>query len=369
MKIIHLRASNFYGGPERQLHFHCRLAAESEFEITVGSFSENNQQPEFLGVIDRDNISTHTFFVSSAYDRKSVGLVRKYLLDNDVDIICTHDYRSHLIGWIASWETKARWVAFSRGWTRDNLKVQLFHCLDKAILRFANRIVAVSGSQKKKLRRVFISPDRIAVIHNAIEPEAFDDISAVNLRDKFGIGEDSVIAIAGGRFSSEKGQLDLIKAAKIALTRNDKLVFILFGDGPDLNLIKKEITRQGLSSNIICPGFEKNLIGCLKGADFLINPSHSEGLPNIVLEAMAMKIPCVATDVGGVGEMIDDEKSGLLVPPKSSEKLAEAILKIASKEPSDRKIVDNAYQVIINKFSFDIQYAKLTSLYLEVMNS
>lgn len=367
MKILHIRSSNFYGGPERQLHFHCRFATGSDADITVGSFSENRKVPEFLDVIAKDNLKTHTFVVKSAYDLNAIELVRKYLLANQVDIVCTHDYRSHVIGWRASRNAKAKWIAFSRGWTKDNMKVRLYHGLDKIIIRFADHIVAVSYSQKKKLEALFIASKKITVVHNAIEPKAFDGIPAVNLKERFGLDEDSFIAVAGGRFSSEKGQIDLIRAAKIALSQNDKLIFILFGDGPDLHLIKKQINKEHLSDMIICPGFERNLIGCLKGADLLINPSHSEGLPNIVLEAMAMKIPCVATDVGGVGEIIDSNISGLLVPPKSPEKLAEATISIADITYSTTDLVDNAYQTIINRFSFGSQFEKLRILYTNLM--
>lgn len=363
MKILHIRSSNFYGGPERQLHFHCRLAAGSDFDITIGSFSEHDKRPEFLDVIAKDNLAIHTFPVKSAYDLKAVELVGTYLRANQVDIICTHDYRSHFYGSLARKNTTVRWVAFSRGWTKDNIKIRFYCWFDKFIIRFADHIVAVSRSQKKKLEALFIASKNITVIHNAIEPEAFDNVPPVDLRARFGLDKDALVAIAGGRFSAEKGQTDLVRAAAIARSKNAKLVFILFGDGPDLELIKKQIDHQRLSKIIICPGFEKNFIGCLKGADLLINPSLSEGLPNIVLEAMAMKIPCVATDVGGVGEIIENNINGLLVPPGSPKTLAEAIIKMADRTFSTTDMSDSAYQTIVGRFSFSSQFEKLTTLY------
>ena len=109
------------------------------------------------------------------------------------------------------------------------------------------------------------------------------------------------------------------------------------------------------------------MIGCLKGADFLVNPSLSEGLPNIVLEAMAMKIPCIATDVGGVGELIENNINGILVPSKSPEKLAEAILRITDDDNLSSKLTDNAYKTIIDRFSFDSQFEKLSKIYKNLM--
>ena len=85
MKVLHLRASNFYGGPERQLHFHARLARESGVDITVSSFMENGHSPQFLEVIKKDNIPVHTFEVSSAYDRSAVEKLAGYLKDSGID--------------------------------------------------------------------------------------------------------------------------------------------------------------------------------------------------------------------------------------------------------------------------------------------
>lgn len=363
MNILHIRASNFYGGPERQLHLHCVQAIGSEFRITVGSFSENDRTPEFLTVIARDNVAIHTFAVGSAYDRKAVGLVRDYLGKNNINVLCTHDYRTHLIGWLASRKTPTKWIAFSRGWTSESLKIKAFHTLDKIIVRFADHVVAVSESQKLKLIRLFLSPDRITTVHNAVAPSIFENIPRIDLRKRFNLPDDSIIGISGGRFSAEKGQMDLVKAARIAAGENGRLVIILFGDGPDIDAVRKRIKEYDLSGRVICSGFEKEFIGCLKGADFLINPSHSEGMPNVVLEAMAMKIPCIATSVGGVGELIEDGHSGLLVPPKSPEQLAAAVLKIAGNDHLCSRYAGNAYTTAVNEYSFDSQFENLRQLY------
>ena len=115
LNILHLRASNFYGGPERQLHFHARQAQGSEFAITIGSFTEGGQTPQFLKVVAEDEIETHLFQVKNAYDPKAVAAVRNFLVNNDIRILCTHDYRTHLIGWLAARRIDTGWVAFSRG--------------------------------------------------------------------------------------------------------------------------------------------------------------------------------------------------------------------------------------------------------------
>ena len=117
MKILHLRASNFYGGPERQLHLHAREALGTDCELVIASFNEFGEPPKFLETIAADGIATHSFDVQSAYDPRCVSSVRRYLREHSIDLLCTHEYRSATVGWMAALGTHVRWIAFSRGFT------------------------------------------------------------------------------------------------------------------------------------------------------------------------------------------------------------------------------------------------------------
>jgi glycosyltransferase involved in cell wall biosynthesis len=363
MNILHLRVSNFYGGPERQLHFHARFARTTEYHVTIGSFSEHGERPEFLDTIEADGLAVHLFPVTSAYDRQAVSLLKNYLKANRIDVLCTHEYRTHLIGMLSTRGTNTGWVAFSRGWTMDNLKVRLYHLLDKGIIRFADHIVAVSKAQKKRLERLLITGKQISVAYNSIMPEAFDPVAPVNLRDRYGFPPDSVVCISAGRFSREKGQRFFVAAAGDALKSNAKLRFVLFGDGPDYADLSASIAAAGLTDSIRCPGHEKNLIGCLKGADILVNPSLSEGLPNIVLEGMAVGVPVIATAVGGVPEMLTDRQNGLLVPAADSKALSAALQSLAADRDLQKQVTHAAARTIKETFSFQQQFADIAAVY------
>jgi glycosyltransferase involved in cell wall biosynthesis len=363
MNILHLRASNFYGGPERQIHLHARAALGTDYHVAVASFTESGDMPEYLKVIAGDGIPTHLFQVSSAYDTRVISDIRTYLREHNIHILCTHDYRTTVLGCLAVRRTPTRWLAFSRGFTKDNFKVRLYHAIDKFLIRQAAHIVAVSGAQKEKLRRLFIKGNRITVVPNAIDPDRFAGIPPVNLRERFGFDLQTVVCVAGGRFSSEKGQLYLIEAAALALKRSPALRLVLFGDGPDLETARSRVNALGISNEVHCPGFEKNLLGCLKGADLLVNPSLSEGLPNIVLEGMALNVPVVATSVGGVPEIISDGRTGRLVPPKRADLLAQAIVAAAEDRDESHRMARAAHEFVRAEYSFRGQFEKLTAVY------
>jgi len=367
-KILHLRASNFYGGPERQLHFHALLAKDTKFALTISSFTENNKEPEFLNILAQDGISTHVFKVKNAYDISAIKKVRRYIIENAIDILCTHEYRTHLIGFLATRGTIAKWLAFSLGWTRETFLVRLYNCIDRVILRFADHIIAVSQSQEKLLLRQFISPKKISVIYVAVNSEELAKAEKVDLRKRFNLPDDSFVCMAAGRFSLEKGQAFLVEAAALALERDKRLRFILFGDGLELAKVKAKINELGCDNKIICPGFEKNIAGCLKGADCLINPSLTEGLPNIILEAMALEIPVIATSVGGVPELIENNVNGIMVSYGDSERLAEAIIRLAQDTEGKDSYCRSAKATVTNKYSFQTQMMAYGKIYSQLID-
>lgn len=363
LNILHLRASNFYGGPERQLHFHAIQARTYNYGITIGSFLEAGKTPELLEIAARDSIDTFCLDVKSGYDLRAVNRLRRYLRSRDTDALCTHDYRSQVVGFFARRGTRAKWISFSRGFTAENLKVRLYQWIERLVVRFADHIVAVSESQKRKLLDLGIPDSKITVIHNAIDSGVLEDVDPVDLRREFKLPRETVICVAAGRFSSEKGQLYLVRAAANAIRSNPRLRFILYGDGPDLERTRATVRELELGEKVICPGFEKKILGCIKGADILINPSLSEGLPNVVLEAMSLGVPVIATSVGGVPEMIDPGKSGVLVPPGDEAALAQAINDLVEHWPLKDKIVENARTTVREKFSFENQTLRLSRVY------
>ncbi len=367
VKIFHLRASNFYGGPERQLHWHARKAKGTEYEIILGSYTEQGKSPEFLDIASSDGIETNLFKVKSAYDSGAVRQIHQYIVEKRIEIVCTHDYRSHFL---TCWATrnlrrngKVRWIAFSRGWTSDTLRVKVYTMLEKFLVRFADHIVAVSQAQRERLRRLLIPADKISVVFNSVDAGSLAKIEGENLRTRYNFPQKSVILISAGRFSREKGQGILVEAMKKAVVLDTRLRLVLYGDGPELESVRMRVKSFKLEDKILLPGFEKNLLSHLKGADILVNPSLSEGLPNIVLEAMALGVPVVATAVGGVPEIITDGTEGRLVPPRDAGRLVEAILELAQSQQKAGTLAEAARRRVEREFSFESQLSALMTIY------
>ncbi len=364
MTILHLRASNFYGGPERQLYHHARVMASTDLRVIIGSYRENGKRPELLDVAEVGNVDNVLLNVKSAYDLSAIGKMRSVLRGENVDLLCTHDYRSHLLGHLACARSKVKHVCFMRGSTRDDLKVRLYQWLDRLTLGFADHIVTVSEQQRRALRG--FSDERVSVAHNAVSIDELDEIEPVDLKLAFDLPPEALVVVAAGRFSNEKGQRFLIDAAAECIEQDRRFCFILFGDGPQLAELRHAVENSAYGSRIILPGFDKRVLGFLKTADILVNPSLSEGLPNVVLEAMAIGTPVIATSVGGVPEIIENERSGLLVNPGDAAVLSQRIVQLAEDVPLRRQLADSGREVVRRRFSFAQQAKTLIRIYEKV---
>lgn len=363
MKILHLRASNFYGGPERQLHLHALQARGTDLDVTIASFHEGGAPAEFLAPVAADGVATHSFAVASAYDPRAVPALRTWLREHRVDVLCTHEYRSTTLGWLAVRGTPAAWIAFSRGFTTENLKVRLYHQLDRVLTRRAHHVVAVSAAQKARLERAGVPGARISVVPNAIDPDSLERADPVDLHARFGFASGDFVCVAGGRFSQEKGQEFLVEAAARALHQVPSLRLVLFGDGPGRGPLLERISRLGLDDQVLCPGFERNMAGCVRDADLLVNPSLSEGMPNIVLEGMALQTPVLATAVGGVPEIVHDGVTGRLVPAGDAGALASALVAAARDPETGRDMARRALEFARAELGFARQLERMREAY------
>ena len=167
---------------------------------------------------------------------------------------------------------------------------------------------------------------RLTVIPNGIDPEPFDHATAVP-REDLGIPERSHLALTVGRLDIQKGLTDLLTAAKQVIARCPSWHLALAGDGPWRAWLLEQIEAQpSLRGRIHWLGLRNDVPGLLKSADVLVLASLWEGMPNVVLEAMAASRPVVATDVEGTGELVIPGQTGWLVPPRNPEALSIALL-------------------------------------------
>jgi glycosyltransferase involved in cell wall biosynthesis len=326
VRLVHLTASTFFGGPERQMLGLARALPE-HVRTTFICFPEGGRHASFLNAVRSHGFPA--FALTTDFPRivTAVRELVSLLHVTACDVLLCHGYKAHILGRLA-----ARWIgipaiAVSRGWTGETRRVKVYEWLDRRHLRFMDHVVCVSEGQAAKVRQwCGVPPSRLTVIRNSARLSAFenrDPTARERLLSFFPPANDiSQIVLAAGRLSPEKGFAVLVEAAATICRDNPQAGLVLFGEGVLRPELEQRIAKLGLANRFLMPGFRTDLDTLIGAADVVVLPSYTEGLPNVALEASAAGVPVVATAVGGTPEAVADGESGFLVPPGQPEPIA-----------------------------------------------
>jgi glycosyltransferase involved in cell wall biosynthesis len=170
---------------------------------------------------------------------------------------------------------------------------------------------------------------------------------------------------AAGRLSPEKGFADLIDAAALILPEHSDAGLVLFGDGPLRGDLQKRIENRGLTGRFLLAGFRNDLDALFPCLDVFVQSSHTEGLPNVVLEALAARVPVVATAVGGTPEIVHDGRTGYLVAPHEPPSLARRIGHLLADDELRKHMGQSGRRLVRAQCTFTAQATKYQELFGE----
>ncbi len=358
--VCHLIASGFVGGPEKQiLEISSRLTGMG-WSVVVGSFRENRRSVGITDAARERGIATFLIDTQSPFDPDSVRQLRRHLRNNAVEVLITHGYKPNLIGYLATRGLAVSQVPIVRGYTAEDWKVRLYENLDRWLLRRCDRVLCVSEGTRLRMVGHGLRPDRIRVVQNAVAVER--EVHPVDLRREFQLPSDAKVAVAAGRLSPEKGHRFLVDAVGLLRDRRPPVNLVILGAGREEARLREQIQDAGLGCRVVLGGFRNEVPCYLAGADVVVNPSLTEGLPNVLLEALSVGAPVVATDVGGTGELIVSGRTGRLVPAGSSQALADAIDRALAAPSESRAMAETGRRLVATSFTFDRQAGRWASL-------
>ena len=235
--------------------------------------------------------------------------------------------------------------------------------LQRQAYRFATRVVANSGAARRILEQEGVAPESIAVIPNGLDLTGLpapDDRPAVRaLR--------SVITVANLR--PEKNHETLIAAAALLCREFPDLQFRVVGDGPRRHQLEEDVAARNLQRHVQFLGHREDVAALLAAADIFALPSRSEAFPNGAIEAMGAGLPVVAGAVGGLLDLIDDGRTGLLVRPDDAGQLARAIRQLITDPARAARLGQAARAQATARYSFERMVASFEELYLAGLRS
>jgi glycosyltransferase involved in cell wall biosynthesis len=371
MRILHLISSGGLFGAERvAVELSKSLKKAYHCEPVLGVIrNAYNPHEEILEEAKSSGILYAVFSCRSQLDLKLAFSIRKFIKKNRIDIIHCHGYKSNFYGLLAS-KGQVPSVTTNHNWLTAHWKLKTYCFLDSLWIRFFDRIVAVSNEVKKDMLRYKIPEKKISVIDNGIALERFEKVVETNnIRDQLGF--DGKIRIIGtiGSLGIEKGHIYLLEAASQILEIVKDLRFLIIGDGPLRKSLAEKSEKLGIEKQVIFMGQRKDIPELLMAMDIFVLPSIKEGLPIALLEAMAAKRPVVATRVGAIPKVIENRDIGVLVEPKDTIGLRDAIMSLLNDPERMSLLARGGFDRIYTDFSSDKMGKHYLKLYEEITSS
>jgi glycosyltransferase involved in cell wall biosynthesis len=370
IRVLAILEASTVTGPAKNLLEFARLAREDGFdtpvEVSIATFTRAVDFSVFSEAAAAVGIAVHPISERGRFDRSVLARLRSLARDLAPDILQTHAVKSHFLLRCSGLHRTMPWVAFHHGYTWPDLRARAYNQLDRWSLRAARRVVTVSLPFRAELSARGVPMERIAVLHNAIDPDwatpARD--SAAALRAELGIAPDRKTILIVGRLSREKDHLTLLEAVASILKEGAILPHLLMiGEGPERPRIEERIRELDLTAHVTMTGQVRSAKPYYGIADTAVLSSRSEGSPNALLEAMAARVPVVATAVGGIPEMVTDRESALLVAPGDREGLTRALSTVLTDRDLAESLRSRAHLLIEERYSPERRARALCEIY------
>ncbi len=255
------------------------------------------------------------------------------------------------------------------------IKKFVYIVLNRFSERFVDRFIVVSDALEKiMIEKHGIEPQRVVKIYNGIEKDEYciedEEIARrrIAFRKESGLGKDVPIVGAIGRLVWQKGFEYFIEAIPDVLRKIPEAMFLIVGEGKLKDELNVKSKMLKLEDKIIFTGFRSDIKDILASVDAFAMPSLLEGLPMILLEAMAMMKPIVATKIEGIREVLENGLTGLLVSPKDPQVLSEAIVDLLIHKDKARQMGLTARKVVEERFGVNAMVQKVEGVYEELLN-
>lgn len=367
MKILHLVTRRQYRGAEV---FAANLSEELidlGHEIIFAGLYENPVNPLVVPhALNLDFIQHEHSFFSIFLVSKIVKLVE----EEEPDVIQCNgsDTLKYMVAasyFIPKTPILYRNISIISKWLADGPKKYLYRHFFKRI----SHVSSVGDAALQDFVRILnYPPEKTSVIRRGIPLNTVDPEKArLKLVSSLGLKKEDKLVIHVGNFSPEKNHQFLLEVFSKLQDSHPEIKLLCIGDGTLFNEIKKGITELNLQSTVFLLGFQKDIPEYLAGGDCLVLSSKVEGVPGVILEAAAQKKPSIATNVGGVSEVLLNGKTGFYIDNFDQEIFSSQLVKLLSDDNLRKRMGENAYELVVAEYSPGKNAKKFEILYQELI--
>jgi glycosyltransferase involved in cell wall biosynthesis len=355
------------GGPEKTILFGARQSDPARFAVTVCYIRDRrdrqfsiDQRAAALGVDYVEIPERHSF------DASVWPALRKLVRERKIHIVHSHEYKTNLLALLLARFDDVMALSTVHGWFgRDTFRERLYYGVDKRLLTRFPRVIAVSGALRSELLAAGCRADRVVVVPNGIDHRAFvrDPGRRHDVRAALGLEDSDLVIGAVGRLEAQK-RFDLLMEAFARIrTRQPRARLVIVGDGGLREQLASLHQRLQLGGSCLLAGHRQDVAVLHNAFDLFVQASDREGSPNVLLEAMALGTPIVATDVGGTTELISHQVHGLVVSPSDVTALVAALTEALNEPALASARAMAARRRIEEELSFDRRMDRVESIY------
>jgi len=375
-KILYVIDNIEFGGGERVFSQIIRGLNKEKFAVFLAS----NPGGTFEKKLKEVDLKIDPLDMTSRYNIGTISKLKKIIKIKDVQIVHSQGGRADFFARIAARIANVPIIISSmamlvEGYDVSILRKDLYVLIDRWTERWVNKFIVLSEAMRRSLiERHKIPPENIVKIYNGIEIEEYNpdlkEEKNKKLEGKRALGLKNDVPVIGaiGRLVWQKGFEYLIRAAPEVLKKCPEARFLIVGEGPLKNKLILTSEKLNVADRITFTGFRSDIKEILASIDVLAMPSLLEGLPMVLLEAMAMAKPIVATRIDGITEVLENSKTGLLVPAKNSHALAEAIVGILNDKAKANFFGQNAREAAKEKFSVKKMVVQIELAYEKLLH-
>jgi glycosyltransferase involved in cell wall biosynthesis len=370
INVLHLRDTDRVCGPGKTIIETACATDRREFNQSVGLYMRDRADDNlYRDAALARGVEVIPIESAHPYDPRIIQTLLRLVRERDVHVLHSHEYKSDMLAYAVARLRPLPIVTTIHGWITHSLKRRWVIGLSQRLLPRFDRVIAVSQETRRRILACGVSPDRVVTIHNGIVVGRYQrrDHPAGFVRRHFGLPADAIVIANIGRLSPEKGSFDFLEAAAVVTHRHAKAYFVFVGDGPDRSALEARAAALGLRDRVLFTGFMTDVRPVYADTQILALTSHTEGFPNVVMEALCMDVPVLATDVGGTGELVRNDENGVLVPAHRPEAIADGLCRLLGDPSWAAELALAGKRAVYRDFAFELRVRREEDLYRDLL--
>ena len=375
-KIAYVIDGLSMGGAERLMVPILKHLNRTDFDAYICALQSKDGNP-MAEEIRALGIPVDCLEIKHLRDLNTLPRLIKYLKRMGADLVHTQLEFANILGTISAKCLRLPSVCTIHVMPSLDIKTKskLHQKLEWFVLKyFCDRVISVSEEAREyHLHISGAYPDQVATIYNGIDLSGFLsldwELERVNVREELGIPMDAKVLTTVAVLRPQKGIQYMIRALPAVMASNPNAYYLIVGDGPHRSTLIEEVRKAKVNDRVIFAGMRKDVPRLLSASDIFVLPTLTEALPTVLAEAMAAKLPIVASRVGGIPEMINNKQNGCLVEPEDLAGLANACMHLLNDAKERATLGAEGWNIVNQKFNIERQVDKLEELYMNQLRA